>query len=148
MEIGYELLETVTFKVEVAPIRDKLKRMKYGTSLPCEQPIQSQRRSIRTRKGNQKNGKRDQSNPHSSPASQNGTEHIHCPRPLSSSESDLLPDGTQDPSLYYFWVDYQLEVEFKDGLMTYHLLIKNVNRSFKGLVNLASILDPWSPEDE
>jgi len=138
----------VTFKVDVVPIRDKLKRMRYGTYASCEQPIQSQRRSIRTRKENQSNAKRDQSSSPSSPALQDGTKHLHYPLPSWSSENNLLPEEEQDPASYYFWVDYQLEVEFKDGLMTYHLVIKNTNRSFKGQVNLASILEPWSPVED
>ncbi len=134
----------MTFKVDVVPIRDKLKRIRYGTYASCEQPIQSQRRSFRTRKGNQSNAKRDQSSPPSSPALQDGTKHLTS----SSSENNLLPEEEQDPASYYFWVDYQLEVEFKDGLMTYYLVIKNADRSFKGQVNLASILEPWSPEED
>jgi len=142
MRTGYELLETVSFKVDVAPIRDKLKRMSVGTSMPSEQPSQSQRRSSRTRKGNPRIGIKPQAISRSSPLPP------PPPPPPPSPENDRLSDGTQELASYYFWVDYQLEVEFKDGLMNYQLLIKKVDRSFTGQVNLASILEPWAPEDD
>ncbi|KAF2187999.1 hypothetical protein K469DRAFT_748795 [Zopfia rhizophila CBS 207.26] len=143
---GYERLETASFKVEVAPIRQRLKQMKYGTSVPGDQSIQSQRRSTRTRKGSLRHRTTDQSISRSSPGLENSTEHLQD-LPSPSSESDLISDRIQDPASYYFWVDYRVEVEFKDGLMTYRLFIKNVDKSFKGEVNLDSILEPFQPEN-
>jgi hypothetical protein len=134
--------------VDVEPIKGKLKRYKYGTSLPIEQSIPPKRKpsNIRTRK--MTSGKKDQPTATRSTRPESGNDHLRRSRTTSPSEGDANPDGGQDPASFYYWVDFQLEVEFKDGLMAYHLMIKNVDRSYKGEVNLISIVKPFDLHDE
>jgi hypothetical protein len=125
----------------VAPIRDKLERRKIGTPFPYDSSRNSQRREARMRRGI-----------HNSAAAQssNGTSNCSgdlCTRLASSSES-VLADGDDDHNLYYFWVDYSVEIEFKDGIMNYHLRIDNIDWSYRGVVNLASVLEPCPPEND
>lgn len=150
MRIGFELLEEVTFEVPVAPIRNKLKRMVIGTSIASDQssqvaPQSSQvaRRSSRPKRGNPALGIPPP--PPYTPVVSSG----QPPTPTTLPPKDqcgISAEGTiVDP--YYFWVDYYVNVQFKDGLMNYELHIKDVDRVFVGSVNLVSILEPLVSSD-
>lgn len=150
MGIGFELLEEVSFEVDVAPIREKLKRMVVGTSIASHQssqvapqPSEVARRSSRPKKGNPALGV-----PPPQPRTPAGSNS------QPSAPTTLLPEdqdgvsvrGTvEDP--YYFWVDYYVDVRFKDGLMNYELHITDVDKSYEGSVNLVSILEPLVSSD-
>jgi hypothetical protein len=142
--IGFELLEEVTFKVDVAPIREKLKRMAIGTSMTSDQSSQVARRSSRPRRGNPAFG--IPAPPPCTPVGPNGQPQTPT-TPLSEDQCDISVDGTgADP--YYLWVDYYVDVQFKDGLMSYELHIKDVDIAFSGHINLVSILEPLAPADD
>lgn len=130
----------------MAPIRDKLERRRKGTPFPYDPSSHSQRREARTRRGNQRSDINDSAAAQSSNGTGNCSGNLYT-RPASSSES-VLADGDGDHGLYYFWVDYRVEIEFKDGLMNYHLRIDNIDRSYRGVVNLASVLEPCPPEND
>jgi hypothetical protein len=52
----------------------------------------------------------------------------------------------EDHDAFYYWVDYSLEVEFKDELMRYSLRIDGVdNYSISGKVNLAPSIEACAP---
>ena len=62
--------------------------------------------------------------------------------PRQSTNED--PSQSVNESSYYYWVDYRVEVEFKDGLMSYQLLIDGVeDHSFKGTVTLGPSIEAW-----
>jgi hypothetical protein len=141
--IGFELLEEVTFRVKVAPIHKKLKRMVVGTSIASDQSSQVARRSSRPKKGNPALGVPPP--PPYTPVVSNS----QPPAPttlLPEDQCGISVDGTVvDP--YYFWVDYYVDVQFKDGLMNYELHIKDVDKVCLGSVNLVSILEPLVSSD-
>ena len=148
--IGFELLEEVTFDVKVAPIRKKLKRMITGTSIASDQPSQVApqspqvaRRSSRPKRGNPALGIPPP--PPYTPVGSNGQPTAPTTL-LPEDQCGISGEGTVvDP--YYFWVDYYVDVQFKDGLMNYELHIKDVDMVFLGSVNLVSILEPVVPSD-
>ncbi|KFY78637.1 hypothetical protein V498_09066 [Pseudogymnoascus sp. VKM F-4517 (FW-2822)] len=148
--MGFELLEEVTFEVPVAPIRNKLKRLVIGTSIASNQssqvaPQSSQmaRRSSRPKKGNPLLGVPPP--PPYTPVGSSG--QPPAPRTLLPEDQcgTSVEEMVVDP--YYFWVDYYVDVLFKDGLMKYELHIKNVDKVFVGSVNLVSILEPLVSSD-
>jgi hypothetical protein len=145
---GYELLETVCFKVDVEPIKGKLKKYKYGTSLPIEQPIPPKHKPSFVRTRNMRNGKKDQPTRACSTRPEGSHDTLRRSRTASPSENDANPDGEQDLAPYYYWVDFLMEVEFKDSLMSYHLTIKDTDKSYKGEVNLISIVKPFDPHED
>ena len=130
----------------MAPIRDRLERRRIGTPFPYDTSKYSQRREARTRRGNQRSDIDDSTTSQSSNGTGNCNGGLYT-RVASSSES-VLADGDEDHSLYYFWVDYRVEIEFKDGLMNYHLRIDDIDTSYRGVVNLASVLEPCPPEND
>lgn len=58
--------------------------------------------------------------------------------------SDESPKRSVSRGSYYYWIDYRVEVEFKDGMMSYQLLIDDVeDQSFKGTVTLGPSIEAW-----
>jgi hypothetical protein len=124
---GYQLLETVGFRVEVEPIRAKLKLTQLGSSTHVECPDSSQKptRAVST----------------DTSALRRGTRL----RKMSPKRStNTRPKQSVNGGTYYYWIDYRVEVEFKDGLMFYQLLIDGVeNQSFTGTVTLGPSIEAW-----
>jgi hypothetical protein len=53
-----------------------------------------------------------------------------------------IRDGTPKPDAFYYWIDYSVEVEFKNGFMDYILCIKGIEEfAQRGKVNLASSIE-------
>ena len=69
--------------------------------------------------------------------------HVENGGPRQSTNKD--PSQSVNESSYYYWVDYLVEVEFKDGSMSYQLLIDGVeDHSFKGTVALGPSIEAWN----
>lgn len=126
------------FEVEVAPIRDQLKKMKYGTMTPFDQSTPSTRRNGRNRNQNGFNAQNLSNGPSEISNLVGQVQRSQISLRGHDANSDTLEDGNS----YYFWIDYIFEVEFIGGLMNYRLRIENVDRSFQGRVNLADIIEP------
>jgi hypothetical protein len=95
-----------------------------------------------------RNGKMDQPTTARFARPEGSHDTLRRSRTTSPSENDADLDGEQDPASYYYWVDFLMEVEFKDSLMAYHLTIKDTDKSYKGEVNLISIVKPFDPHED
>lgn len=112
-------METVEFKVEVEPIRERLKLTQLGSSTHVEHPSSSQ-------------------NP-TKPVSADTSTLRRGTRLRKASPKQSANGGSS-----YYWIDYRVEVEFKEGLMSYQLLIDDVeDHSFKGTVTLGPSIEAW-----
>lgn len=133
-------LGIVNFEVEIAPIRDQLKKMKIGTNKSFNQPMAPARRSGRShhRKGLEA---QKVSHDYSDPA--NIIDQMHRAR-ISPGGIHTSSDGLKEQSPYYFLIEYIFEVKFIGVWMEWYLRIENVegsSGSSTGQIDLTAYLD-------
>jgi hypothetical protein len=116
----------------MALIRDKLIKIKIGT---CR--TQAGRQGTRQRKESSKVIYNRSGITTGSSTELSGIQ----PNFQSLEENDDCSSTSLDNDAYYYWMDYKVKVEIRSGLMSYVLLIENVDKSFVGDVNVAPYVE-------
>jgi hypothetical protein len=119
----------------MALIRDKLIKIKIGT---CR--TQAERQGTRQRKESSKVIYNRFASPSITTGSSIELSGIQ-PNFQSLVENDDCSSTGLDNDAYYYWMDYKVKVEIRNGLMSYVLLIENVDKSFVGDVNVAPYVE-------
>jgi hypothetical protein len=119
----------------MALIRDKLIKIKIGT---CR--TQAKRQGTRQRKESSKVIYNRSASPGITAGSSialSGVQHHFQLR----VENNHCSSTSLDNDAYYYWMDYKVKVEIRNGMLSYVLNIKNVDESFVGDVNVAPYVE-------
>lgn len=125
-------MERVEFKVEVEPIRKELEPTRLGSSPHVEHHFSTQNRAISDTAATSTLRRSTRLRKASPEQSASG----------GSQSTDRDPKREAIEGTCYYSIDYHVEVEFKDELMSYRLFVDGVgSRSFEGTITLGPSIE-------
>lgn len=138
----------MSFELDVAKLREKLVKLNTKDHHQLQAPLQAQRRSTRFQKG-QLTSKvvGNQGSKTSSPTDEIGESRHEQSTSTYTPTTEGASSNDESEGIDYLWVDYRLDVEFKEMFMYYEVCCPDAdNYSVKGKVNLTPDLEHWNAD--